>query len=132
MHDSLPPLPHTSSRQRRCSFPGQVMWDSWVIKWHWGGVSQSTPVSPYRFPFHQMLHFPSSSYHRCYIVRTLTESLNNQLEQEKTETTLTFYRIPVEATSLCPSFFSNCTKNTSLNSLQNITVHQALTKRSFR
>jgi hypothetical protein len=28
------------------SSPGQVMWDLWWTKWHWGRFSQSTSVSP--------------------------------------------------------------------------------------
>jgi hypothetical protein len=28
------------------SSPGQVMWDSWWTKWHWGRFSPSTSVSP--------------------------------------------------------------------------------------
>jgi hypothetical protein len=28
------------------SVPGQVMWDLWWTKWHWGTFSPSTSVSP--------------------------------------------------------------------------------------
>jgi hypothetical protein len=37
------PLPqHCGSRL----IPGQVMWDLWWTKWHWGRFTQSTSVSP--------------------------------------------------------------------------------------
>jgi hypothetical protein len=38
------------------SIPGQVTWDLWWTKWHWGRFCPSTSVSPCQFSFHQMLH----------------------------------------------------------------------------
>jgi hypothetical protein len=35
-----------SHRGGPCSSPGQVIWDLWRTKWHWGRYSPSTSVSP--------------------------------------------------------------------------------------
>jgi hypothetical protein len=38
--------PLVSHRGGPGSSPGQVMWDLWRTKWHWGRLSLSTSVSP--------------------------------------------------------------------------------------
>jgi hypothetical protein len=40
-----------SHRGGPVSIPGQVMWDLWWTKWHWGRFG-----FPCQFPFHQLLH----------------------------------------------------------------------------
>jgi hypothetical protein len=40
---------HREKSERTGSSPGQVMWDLWWTKWHWGRFSPSTSVSPANF-----------------------------------------------------------------------------------
>jgi hypothetical protein len=43
------------------SSPGQVMWDLWWTKWHWGRFSRSTSVSSATHSTDCTHHHPSSS-----------------------------------------------------------------------
>jgi hypothetical protein len=44
------------------SSPGQVVWDLWWTKWHWGRFYPSTSVSPASSSFYQQLHIHHLSF----------------------------------------------------------------------
>jgi hypothetical protein len=59
-------LDKTKPRDKPChstggSSPGQVMWDLWWTKWHWGQVFSEYFGFPCQFSFHQILRTHLSS-----------------------------------------------------------------------
>jgi hypothetical protein len=56
------------------SIQDQIMWDLWLMKWHWGGFSRNILVSPVNFHSINCFTFISLPVIRHYIVAMLTES----------------------------------------------------------
>jgi hypothetical protein len=72
----------TSHHDISCLIQGQVIWDLWCTKWHWGGFSLSTSVSPvncYCTNCSTLINYRIVDA----IVSMLTASLNNQLEEDE-------------------------------------------------
>jgi hypothetical protein len=53
---AVPHLRLASHRGGSGSIPGQVMWDLWWTKWHWGLVFSEYFDFPCQFSFHRLLH----------------------------------------------------------------------------
>jgi hypothetical protein len=80
---------HSSHRGGPCSNTGEVMWDLWWIKWHWGQVFSEYFVFPCQFSFHRLPHTHYDLPSRAGTMRQIVDSVSPLTQRNKKKTTYT-------------------------------------------